>query len=57
MTYQVINLDTDHDHGEYETLGEARGCVALDRLRRYEIWSHRMLDGDRAETICVETVD
>lgn len=37
-TYEVINLKTDESHGEYETLAEARGCVAYDRLRSYSIW-------------------
>ena len=37
-TYEVINLDTDESHGEYETLSEARGCVEFDRLRAYSIW-------------------
>lgn len=38
MPYEVINLDTDESHGVYETLEEARGCVAFDKLRAYSIW-------------------
>jgi hypothetical protein len=39
MTYEVINLDTDESHGEYDSLEQARGCVRFDRLRAYQIWS------------------
>ena len=37
MIYEVINLDTEESHGQYETLNEARGCVRYDRLRAYQI--------------------
>jgi DNA methylase len=38
MTYEVINLKTDESHGEYDSLDQARGCVAFDRLTHYSIW-------------------
>lgn len=37
--YTVINLDTDEEHGQFETLAEARGCVRFDRLKAYSIWA------------------
>lgn len=51
MSYQVIDLDKDESHGEFESLAEARGCVAYDRLRAYAIWSN----GVRVE--CCEPYD
>jgi hypothetical protein len=40
--YSVIDLDavlgSQRDGGEYETLGEARGCVAFDGLDHWQIW-------------------
>jgi hypothetical protein len=36
--YQVIDLDSEEDRGTYETIAEARGCVAYDRLKAYAIW-------------------
>ena len=38
MKYEVINLDTDESHGEFDSLSEARGCVIYDQLRAYQIW-------------------
>ena len=39
MTYEVINLKTKESHGKYETITEAKGCVAYDRLTEWEIWA------------------
>lgn len=39
MKYEVINLRTKASHGQYDTLGEARGCIAYDNLTAWEIWS------------------
>lgn len=36
--YEVIDLNTDESHGEFDSLAEARGCVAYDRLTNYSIW-------------------
>ena len=36
--YEVINLETDESHGDFDTLEEARGCVAFDGLNAYQIW-------------------
>jgi len=36
--YNVINLNTNESHGEYETVGDARACVWYDKLDAYEIW-------------------
>jgi hypothetical protein len=33
ICYEVISLKTDESHGLYETLEEARGAVAYDRLQ------------------------
>lgn len=41
LGYRVVSLDPkDHveDHGLYETLDEAHGCVAYDHLKAYSIW-------------------
>jgi hypothetical protein len=38
MKFEVINLATDESHGTFDTIAEARGCVAYDRLKAYEIW-------------------
>lgn len=38
MKYEVINLKTKKSHGIFDTLDEARGCVAFDRLTDWEIW-------------------
>ena len=45
--FEVINLHTGESHGEYETLEQARGCVAFDRLDAYQIWRE---DGARIES-------
>ncbi len=39
--FNVINLETDESHGEFETLAEARGAVRYDKLKAYEIWSEK----------------
>lgn len=61
MPYEVINLDTDESHGVYDTLEEARGCVAFDRLRAYSIWRGRLDDesdgGEPVEFIGIERVE
>ena len=39
--YRVVSLDPKddtEDHGLYETLDEARGCVVYDRLGAWAIW-------------------
>jgi hypothetical protein len=36
--YEVIDLDTDEQHGSYATLDEARAAVRYDRLKAYAIW-------------------
>jgi len=54
LRYHIISLDPDddvEDHGVYETLAEARGCVAYDHLRAYAIWH----SGVRVE--CCESYD
>lgn len=43
MTYEVINLRTRKSHGKFETLDEARGCVAYDQLTAWEIWKLDMV--------------
>lgn len=46
--FDVVNTATDKSHGIYDTLDEARGCVAFDRLARWEIWQgdHIVADSD-----------
>ncbi len=36
MKYEVFELGKSH--GEFDTLDEARGCVAFDRLKFWAIW-------------------
>lgn len=36
--YQVIDNVTGEDHGIWETLERARGCIEFDRLKYYDIW-------------------
>jgi hypothetical protein len=36
--YDVIDRRTGESHGIYDTLDEARGCAAFDRLDDFEIW-------------------
>lgn len=44
MAYQVFNGATDESHGIFDTLAEARGCVAFDKIQtNYEI---RNVDDD-----------
>jgi hypothetical protein len=44
MAYQVLNGMTDEVHGMFDTLSEARGCVAFDKIQAsYEI---RTVDDD-----------
>ncbi len=38
--YEVISYDEGCSHGVYDTLDEAKGCVAYDRLRHYQIWTY-----------------
>ena len=38
MTYRVINVETGESHGDYDTPEEARGCVAFDHIKVWEIW-------------------
>lgn len=42
-TYEVMNLKNKKSHGVYDTLDEARGCVAFDRLTEWEIWEVGLL--------------
>lgn len=39
-TYRVYNTQqgADENHGEYDSLDQARGCVEFDGLKYYEIW-------------------
>lgn len=37
--YEVINLETEESHGEFDTIAEARGCVRYDKLTAYSIWN------------------
>ncbi len=39
--FTVINVETGANHGKYDSLELARGCVSFDRLTDWEIW-----DGD-----------
>lgn len=36
--YEVIDRATNESHGTFDTLEEARGCVAFDGLTHYAIW-------------------
>jgi hypothetical protein len=56
--FRVIDLESDELRGVYDTLEEARGCVAYDRLRAYAIWHNGVMvevcdphrgDDDRAK--------
>ncbi len=38
MTYRVIDVETGENHGDFNTLDEAKGCVEFDRLTDWEIW-------------------
>lgn len=42
MRYEVVDLEaprSTQSHGWYDSIEEARGCVAYDRLRSWQIWS------------------
>lgn len=36
--YELIDTDTEEDHGSYATLDEARAAAKYDRIRYYAIW-------------------
>ncbi len=36
--YRVIDVETGVDHGSYETLEDAYGCILFDYLVDWEIW-------------------
>lgn len=46
MKYEVINLETELSHGEYETLDEARGAILYDKLKTWQIWfdGHELIE-------------
>jgi hypothetical protein len=56
--YQVINLSDDSDHGTFDSLDEARGCVQFDRLTAYSIWRGEFdSDGDFIAQVRVENCE
>jgi len=51
--FEVIDRTNGTSHGNYETLEEARGCVAFDKLTNYEIWQgdHIVAEAEELEPI------
>jgi hypothetical protein len=41
--YRVIDLSTGESHGDFESIEEAMGCVAYDRLTRFQVWNGDIL--------------